>query len=374
MSETAYILSVKRMKVKELFCKRKIILQTAVATVGVYLALRYADECYAGIEKGVDFCLEVLIPSLFFFMIVSAYITQSGVAEALCRPLGGLSRALFKLPAQSLAVILLSMVGGYPVGASCAAILKKENQLSASEAAKTAYIAVAAGPGFLINFIGSTLLGNSRAGYILLGAQVIAVVLTGVIVGHTVESEPLPPAGMRKKKHGNLLVSAVQSASRAAFGMCAMVVLFSALIEVTDVLIDNKAVCDIASAIIEVTNGCNRTCGTVPLYVTAFFVGFGGLSVHFQIYAALGDIPVKKGLFFLFRIIEGIIAMTATYIYLMVTPAPVTVFSSYTASPSVAHSAALAGSAALVLSSVIFVGSIGKRSVLLREPAQHTRR
>lgn len=100
--------------------------QLIVAVGGIFLALRYSRECYRGIESGIGFCLSVLIPSLFFFMIVAAYIVDSGIAEAICRPLGRLSQALFRLPHESLAVILLSMIGGYPVGAACTAILHRD--------------------------------------------------------------------------------------------------------------------------------------------------------------------------------------------------------------------------------------------------------
>lgn len=334
------------------------------AAGGICAALRYNEECTRGIEKGIGFCLEILIPSLFFFMVIAAFSVQSGICETLCRPLRGVSKKLFRLPPQSAAVILLSMIGGYPVGASCAAIMAHERRLSPTQAAKTAYIAVAAGPGFLVNYIGTALLGNTQAGYILLGAQVIAVILTGIIVGHTVDSEPLARFAAAKKAGENLLVGAVQNASRAAFGMCAMVVIFCAVSEVIDTVIPSQEACDIASAMTEITNGCHRLSGRVPLYVIAFFVGFGGLSVHFQIFSMLGQVPLKKSLFFLFRIIEGIIAMVATYIYLMITPIKTAVFSTVDSTPSAARSATLAGSAALVLSSLLFIGSVRNKSVL----------
>lgn len=366
MRGSSYILSVMCLKTKEIFYNRNIIIKTGLAFGGIYMVIRYSDECFRGMEKGIGFCLEVLIPSLFFFMVIASYIVQSGICEILCRPLRGLSEKLFRLPYEAMAVIILSLIGGYPVGASCAITMAKEGRLSASQAAKVAYIAVAAGPGFLINFVGSALMGNPYAGYVLLGAQIIAVLLTGVIVGRTVKSEPLGYSSARHTGSGNLLVSAVQNASRSAFGMCAMVVIFCALSEVADAVIPVKEICDIASAMLEITNGCNRTCGTVPLYVTAFFVGFGGLSVHFQIFSIVGTLPVKKGLFFLYRIIEGIIAALATYIYLMVMPVTTTVFNSVEATPTIGRYATLAGSAALVISSLLFVGSISNKSVLTR--------
>lgn len=366
MNEPAYILSVKRMKTKGLFYKRKLIVQTIVAFGGIFLALRFRDECYRGMEKGIELCLGTLIPSLFFFMVAAAYITQSGFAETVCRPLEKVSERLFGLPSVSLSVILLAMIGGYPVGASCAAILYKENRLSPSQAAKTTYIAVAAGPGFLVSYIGGALLHSTAAGYILLGSQAIAVIMVGIIVGHTVKSEPLPHFSPRHRDGGSLLVGAVQSASNAAFGMCAMVVIFCALSEICDTFITDQTLRDIAAAITEITNGCSRISDKVPLYVTAFFVGFGGLSVHFQIYAAVADLPLKKGLFFLFRIIEGIIMMAATYIYLMVAPKTITVFNSVSSVPTVSRSATIAGSAALVISSLLFIGSVTKRSILIK--------
>ena len=326
---------------------------------GIFLALRYSRECYNGIESGIGFCLNVLIPSLFFFMIVAAFIVGSGIADTLCRPLGGLSHILFRLPPESLAVILLSMIGGYPVGAACAEILYRDGRLSPSQAAKTVYIAVAAGPGFLINYIGVSLLDLPQAGYVLLAAQVIALVLTGVIIGHTVKSEPIPHAVAKVQPKGNLLVNAVQSASRSAFHMCAMVVVFSALIEVTDAVVSDPVVCDIASAIIEITNGCNRIAGNYPLWLTAFFVGFGGLSVHFQIFTSLKNVAIKKYLFFLFRIIQGIFAGIFTYILVSIFPETQAVFSTAEVQ-SAGISGTVWGSAALILSSMVFLGSISQ--------------
>ncbi len=355
------------MNAKELFYKRNIIITLLIAVGGLYIALRFHDECYRGMENGITFCLEVLVPSLYFFMIVAAFFVQSGAACVICRPLGGVSRALFRLPSDSMAVILLAVIGGYPVGAASAAMMRKKGRLSPTQAAKTAYIAVAAGPGFLISYIGAALLEQPQSGYILLAAQTVAVLLTGVIVGRTVKSEPLPYPTKHDPPHGNLLIDAVNSASRSVLGMCAMVVLFCALSEVLDAVIADRTVCDIASAILEITNGCNRLSPHVPLYITAFFIGFGGLSVHFQIFALLAEVPVKKGLFFLFRIIEGIITMTATYIFLMVMPTTAAVFSSTSAVPAAARSATLAGSAALVISSLLFIGSLSKKSVLVHQ-------
>lgn len=361
MTAITYILSVSEMKDKKLFRYRKII-TLSVIVVGCYLCLRYSQVCADGIKKGILFCIEVLVPSLYVFMTLSSAVIRSGIAVSVTRPLGKLSRFLFRLPPSGLAVILLSILGGYPVGARCAAMLYEQGGISRSDAEKAADIAVCAGPGFLINYVGNALLGNRQAGTLLLCAEITGVLITGVIVGRTMRSDPLPhPRSANALVSHNLLIDSVTDASRATFRMCGMVVICTAMIAVIGEISPDERITDLASAIIEITEGCHRLCGHYPLYMIAFFIGFGGISVHLQAFAGMGGLPVKKGLFFLYRIIQGIITAAAAYSYLMIFPVEQGVFSSTDARLTVAKSATLAGSAALVLCSVCFIGAIHRR-------------
>lgn len=349
------------MKVIKLFYIRKIIVLFLIAA-GCYLCLRYTQECAEGIKKGILFCIEVLVPSLYAFMTLSSAMIRSGVAVSLTKPFGKIARFLFRLPPSGLAVILLSILGGYPVGARCAAMLFEQGSISRSDAQKVANIAVCAGPGFLINFIGSALLGNRQLGIILLCAEITGVVVTGVIVGRTMRSAPLPhPHPSNGAPSRNLLIASVTDASRATFHMCGMVVICTTMIGVIEKVAPDKRITDMASALIEITEGCHRMCGSYPIHLIAFFIGFGGISVHLQAYAGMGDLPINKCLFFLYRIIQGIITAAAAYSYLMIFPMEQGVYSSTDAQLTVAKSATLAGSAALVLCSFCFIGAIHRR-------------
>lgn len=361
MTVITYILSVSEMKDKKLFRYKRIIALSAIA-LGCYLCLRYTQECADGIQRGILFCIEVLVPSLYAFMTLSSAVIRSGVAVSLTRSFGGSARFLFRLPPPGLAVILLSILGGYPVGARCSALLYEQGSISRSDAEKTADIAVCAGPGFLINYVGAALLGNRDIGVILLSAEVTGVLLTGIIIGRTVRSTPLPhPHPLKGIRSHNLLIDSVTDASRATFRMCTMVVICTSMIAVIEAISPDEAITDIAAAFIEITEGCHRMCGTYPLYLIAFFIGFGGISVHLQAHAGMDRLHVNKGLFFLFRIIQGIITAIAAYSYFMIFPVEQGVFNSTDAQLTVAKSATLAGSAALVLSSLCFIGAVHRR-------------
>ena len=337
----------------------KIILKLLFVIAGAVAAIVFNKECADGIGKGLVFCASVLIPSLYIFMSITAYMIKSGVSDIISKPFYPLSRVM-GIPKEAVSAVVLSMIGGYPIGAGCVELLFEQGKISESEAVKTAYIAVAAGPGFIINYVGRSLLDSPEAGNILLASQIIAVIITGLIVGKTVVCSPPPSRSKSIKSSENALVGSVMSAAGSAFGMCAMVVVFSALIEVISSVSD-KNTAESFSAVLEVTTGCNNLAGKYPLYVTAFIIGFGGLSVHFQIFSALKDIGLNKALFILFRIVEGIISAVSTYILLMICPIKTAVFSSAEIPLSAAGSATIAGSGALILASVCFIGSINTR-------------
>jgi hypothetical protein len=308
------------------------------------------------------------VPSLFFFMALTAYCIKSGLASILSRPLDRISQKLFRLPGECAVSVLLALLGGYPIGAGCAAMFRDEERLSASQAEKTACIAVAAGPGFLINYVGSALAGSREVGGLLLAAQAAAVILTGVIAGYTMPSEPAVQKRSVSVSHSSgAFTESVRSAGYAAFSMCSVVLIFSAVTEILQTLLPDMAA--ILSAAAEITTGADLlTEHGAPLPLLAFFLGFGGLAVHCQIFAVTQKLSIDRRLFFLYRIICGIITAALTYTFLMVFPIKVTVFRPADAPLTLARSANLAGSGALILASLCFVGSVSDHTL------RHTRR
>ena len=88
-----------------------------------------------------------------------AYITDSGLAEKIGRHLSWLTKPLFGLDGCFASAIILSLVGGYPVGAKTVNSLYKKGAASESECKRAGLFLVCSGPGFLVNFIGAQLYG-----------------------------------------------------------------------------------------------------------------------------------------------------------------------------------------------------------------------
>ena len=131
--------------------------------------------------NGIKLCLNVLVPSLFPFMALTNLFAQTGLCQKLGKPLNKLTQKLLGLSGAAAPVILMSLIGGYPVGAAGIAQLRRQNALSGAEAEQAALFAVCAGPGFVISFAGAGLFGSVNIGLIIFAAQAISVLLTAAL-------------------------------------------------------------------------------------------------------------------------------------------------------------------------------------------------
>lgn len=332
MLGAAYILSVMEMLIRKAVdrgggvFKALLILSAAVAMT------LSSESCKEGVESGIELCLRVLIPSLFPFTALSALAVKCGVCGLLGKKLGGITRRLFGLSGVLAPVIILSLIGGYPVGAKGISELKSSGAIDERQARRAAMFAVCAGPGFLINYVGGSLYGSANVGMVILLAQVISVIVIGIALNifdrdksdynsvQEIYVSPLP--------FSTALVESAYSAVRAMANICALVLIFSAATGIISGIIPGTKALDLWKILTEVCSAVKLTTERYPLEVTAFAVGFGGLCVHFQIFSALGDIKINKLLFFFIRTIQGLLTALLTRLFSLVFIKETAVFSS----------------------------------------------
>lgn len=316
------------------------------ATGVCVLLLVCSQGCRDGAAKGVQNCLGVLVPSLFPFMAAAQLLTRS-------LPKGRKSRLISPSAKALIPVLIMSMLGGYPVGAAGISSLRSQGAIGEKEAERAALFMTGAGPGFAISFVGAAVLENQRAGSIIYLSQCLSVLITGLIAlalprpseeNYNSKCESKPPLPFDRA-----LVESVYSASRSMIAICSFVVLFSALSGILEQLIADEAVLTALTAPLEVCSAVARLAKNGSAEQAAFAVGFGGLCVHLQIFAALKEIKVSKPLFFLFRIIQGTLTALLTHIGLRLIPAKTAVFSTAPSGKAVFFGGS-------VLSGVVLIG------------------
>lgn len=310
----------------------------AAAAAGLLLT---PGPALQGASQGLTLCADVIIPSLFPFLCLSGLCISAGLARRCGRLLEPLMRWAFRLPGATGLILGLGIIGGYPVGASATAGLYKTGAVTKSEAERLLCFCINSGPAFIIGAVGAGMLRSAQAGFLLYGAHIGASLCVGLclrlFVGHGEHVRREKAA--RTTLHGELPPAAafVHSVADAGAGMipiCAFVVLFACLLGVlrqtgilpfcTTLLAQvlpggPKVSAAVMTGLLEVTNGCAAAAGCpYSLFLISAMLSWSGLSVQFQVMAALGGTGLSTRRFVLTRPLHMAfsLALTALLFYL----------------------------------------------------------
>lgn len=332
--------------------------KTGLLLLGILAAgaalLAWPQAAAGGVSRGLSICSTVIIPSLFPFLVLAGFLVRSGISAAIGRRLEGITRALFGLPGCCGAGILVGFIGGYPTGGMAVGELVESGQITRDEGRRMLRFCVNGGPAFIISAVGAGMMGSVRFGAVLFAAHLLASLLMGIgggIAGR-LESrgKPAPAASpkpaARSAGAAAAFVESVNNACRSLLYMCGFVVLFAAALSLLDVSgvsawflrivslpltlagADADALSSLLPCLLEVSCGCVEASGAgeaAPLLL-GMAMGWGGLSVHCQLAAALhGQRLMGKG-FFAARLLHGLLAGLLTVVLLHFVPMPITVW------------------------------------------------
>lgn len=336
--------------------------------------LAFPQAAAAGVNRGLSLCVTVLIPSLFPFLILSNFLSISGLCDAVGRRLERVTMALFGLPGCCAAGILLSFVGGYPTGACTVAALCRQGDLSHEQGRRMLCFCTCAGPAFLISAVGAGMFGSARYGALLYAAHLAAALVMGIgqrllcprPQGLTAARLPAPPPAPAAA-----LAESVRSGCRSLFYLCGFAVAFCTLIS----LLDACRITDLLTALLspgrpappalrgaiggllEITGGCLAVAagGTPEPLLLGFLLGFGSLSIHCQVSAWLHDMPAVRRGFFRARLLHAALGGLFTLWLTRLFPAPLHVLQAADGTPVRLFTVSAAASACLLMMFALFL-------------------
>ena len=349
------------------------------------LLIFFPSDCAEGALTGLKNCALILIPSLFPYMLLSLFVMYTGTDEKIGRLFSPVVRILFDLPPICAAPIILSLTGGYPVGAGCVRALYSDGKITLEQARRMMYFCVCPGPAFMITAIGAVMLRNNTAGIILYCSQVISSLVIGIFLGIISRMRPTEKnsADIRKIQKNKVILSsafinAARDSSSTVITMTALVTVFSVFTRVLHSSGIVRLFCEtlvyfgagkresevIFPIILEVTGGCCSVNDSgLPLWWFAFAAGFGGLCVHLQILSVSGDNKIMTPLYLLFRIINSILSGIIVMIFCIFYNPTEEVFLTMGGETARLTSTGPAGSIALLILCILFVLSFhGRRS------------
>ena len=289
----------------------------AAAALAVILAaglLAAPSAAAEGVRSGLTACSSVLIPSLFPFMALAGFITCGPAGRILARPLAPLTRRLFRLDPSLGPLVLMSFIGGYPVGAKAIAGLLERGELDRQTAFYLLTFCICPGPSFVVSAVGLAVFGSAKAGGILFVCQLLAALLLGWAQARR---RPAPArAGSLCGREAPASVALVEGVAGAVTGMlniCGFVLVFStviALLKSTGLFecLGNTAAAA-AAGLLEVTYGilsCSSLPHTTACLLVPFLLSFGSVSVCCQVMACLRGHALPFGRLLAARVLHGL--------------------------------------------------------------------
>lgn len=342
-----------------------------------------------GAHKGILYCVNTLIPSLFIFMIFTSFIVNSGITQNLSKILNPITKFLFYLPGCTAPIIILSLIGGYPVGARGAKSLYESKEINIEQLNRLMTFSVNAGPAFIIEIVGNILLKNYKLGCLIFIVQIILSLCIGIISGMLARKKKLNfYFNKNKYKNSKLnisdsLIKSCSETSKSIITMSALIVVFYTLIEILNCSLLKKDVLSnfftsndsinsfraIFISILEMTSGCNEVIfKNAPTDIIFFAVGFGGICAHLQIKSIFGKDDFRFIKFTAYRLLNGILTALFVPILMNMFPHYSPTFLNTEHPPQVSLSCTNFGSVLLVALALYFVICINYESKKIFTP------
>lgn len=312
----------------------------------VFLVL-FSESSLQAARKGLNIWLNTVLPSLLPFLVVSEMLKDTSFIKKLERSLNLLMRPVFNLPGHSSIAYVLGLASGYPAGAKITSSMYKDGLITKNEAERQLAISNNAGPLFITGAVATGIFRMPGTGVILLVCHIAAGILTGIILNifmseknryNLLTYKKVTTQKAVSQNPGTAFVRAVSSSVNTLLMVGGFIIFFSVVIEllsvtgiirilasVASLLLPRAAIITqsleaVFSGVIEITTGINMLGGMTqfPLDIriasAAFMLGWGGISVHFQVYGIISGTGIGMRKYAIGKFIHGLIGSVITYV------------------------------------------------------------
>jgi len=338
--------------------------------IAILLCL-FSKETSNAARNAVYLCLDVVIPSLFPFFVLSRMIVPFISGIRFPGFLKKITERFFRLPYYTLIIIFFGFISGYPNGAKMTRDMFDRGLLDSRQASRLLPVANNCSPLFIVGTVGACLFKSVKLGMLLLLIHWVSGVIAAFIIGRLAGSRVCNGNYgkivdiMHGKNQNNsqavkngrknmapdpeslsvLIPLSVEEAALLCIKVSGYIILFAVISELLArlgifTLIGSVAASLLASenqglqefiaafskGIIEITSGSQAvsslkdTSLNIQLSVVSLFFGFAGFSVHTQIMGIMKGTGCKYRVLFTGKLLHGIIAGIISFLALHVMP------------------------------------------------------
>lgn len=297
------------------------------------------EESMNSANEGLNIWLNLLLPSLFPFILISNLLISFGFVKFLGRFLEPIMRPIFKVSGAGIFPFLISIVSGYPVGAKLSANLRRNNLISQTEGNRLISFSSTSGPLFIL---GTVMIGMIKvnAAPLFLVPHYLAVITVGFFFRfYGGEKSPKRTNNKREsssqyKSLGDAMGYAVKDSMNSMILVGGYVIIFTVIIDLVlnspglnSILINLSSLLNIelevlkglTAGVIELTNGCYIVSKLnidilYKVLIINFLIGWGGFSINSQAISFISQTDLNTGIYLISKLFHGIFSSIYTYV------------------------------------------------------------
>ena len=312
----AYILAVMQMK-SPLFLLFPVLL-------GLIL---WPEAASGGVIEALRLCGTAVIPALFPYMVLCKLIVALGVLPKVASPRADrLLRRLYGVGGEALTPLLLSFIGGYPVGVAAVCEQYRAGRISKAGAQRAICFCNNSGPAFFFGVIGGQLFHDSRVGLLLYLIHVLSGLIAGILTAAPAGPIVSPkPTTQEKSTFGAAFLDAVSDSCNALLKICGLVLTFRVLLRLLEAsslfrLLPTGSD-TLLAGLLELTCGIlSLQPGRAAFLLSALFMGWGGLCVHMQAASLYRPLELAPQGYYVTKLLHGLLSLLLAWVCCAPTP------------------------------------------------------
>ena len=272
------------------------------------------------ITLSINIFIKNILPFLFPMFIISSILIELNLPFYLGKIFNKPISILFKTNKHSAFVFFMSIITGFPSSAKTLDDLINKKVINKDESEKILTFTFFSNPLFIIGTIGINIFKSKEIGLYILLSHIIGNILTGIILRNyktNIENN----SKYISNNNYNIFDTINKSIKNTIDILINIFAILTLSLIIINIIFNNpNNIFEIfLTGLIEMTSGLKylETSNldlNIKLYMSVFFISFGGLSIHMQIFNILKKRKVKYLPFLLSRIIHSILSILILFI------------------------------------------------------------
>lgn len=276
------------------------------------------------IYKSTSIWFYNIVPTILPIYIIVDLLINYNTIEYLSNIFGKFMEKFFKLKKETSFVFLLSIISGFPSNSKYIKSLLDDNIINNKEANKLLMFTHFSNPLFIIETIGVTFLNNKRIGILILVVHYLTNLIIGFINRNYYVNLKVQKVQSKKNRTSfiNSLTNSIYNTIKILFLLYGIITIFMIITTIIKENIPiNNNINSYLCGLLEMTQGIYYVSSlNIPISIKAsimtFFISFGGISIHMQVFSILNNYKLNYLDYFLARIIHALISSSIIFFIL----------------------------------------------------------